>query len=204
MNSREAVKKIIDILTRAISSNDRVRLIVSGGTSPQKILNLLDNTKFAWEKVEVMLADERLVKRDNEFSNERNLKENFFCNYSKNASYKCIRDLQFDQDIRTEIALLGFGYDGHFASIFPDHLKNKEYVNLNHKPRILKTGALGIPTVNRLTLNLAAFSQIENIFIIVNSHKKMSVIEDAKFNKKLPLHYLINSSCLNIELIKNF
>ena len=204
MKTNDPLKKIIDILTKAISSNEMVRLVVSGGKSPQKILNSLDNTKFAWEKVEVMLADERIVKRDNEFSNEKNLRNNFFNNYSKNAKYKCIRDLQFDQDIGTEIALLGFGYDGHFASIFPDHLNNKEYIDVSHKPRTLKTQALGSPSVNRFTLNLAAFSQIKNIFIIVNSYKKMSVIEDAKLNKKLPLHHLINSGCPNIKLIKNF
>ena len=117
--NKKITEKIVNLLNESISINKKASLIVSGGDSPKKILNSLDNTKCAWDKVEIMLADERLVDVKSKFSNENNLKENFFKNFSKNAKYKSIRDLNIENDL-SQVAILGFGLDGHFASIFPE------------------------------------------------------------------------------------
>ena len=87
-------------------------------------------------KVKVMLLDERLVDEHNEHSNQKDTLEKIFKNHSKNAIYKSIRDLNIEQNI--DLAILGFGSDGHFASIFPCHLYEKEFIDLNEEPKIFK------------------------------------------------------------------
>ena len=196
------VEKIEKILNKSIQVNDKASMIVSGGSSPTNLLHALNDLDIEWMKVKVMLLDERLVDEHNEHSNQRYLRENFFKNYSKNAIYKSIRDLNIEQNI--DLAILGFGSDGHFASIFPCHLYEKEFIDLNEEPKILKTTKMGNPCVARLTMNLSAFLRVKNIFIIINSNKKLDTFHEAKDNKNLPIYHLLNLENINIEVIKDF
>jgi len=196
------VKKIEKILNKSIQVNDKASMIVSGGSSPTNLLHALNDLDIEWVKVKVMLLDERLVDEHNKHSNQRYLRENFFKNHSKNAIYKSIRDLNIEQNI--DLAILGFGSDGHFASIFPCHLYEKEFIDLNVEPKILKTTKMGNPCVARLTMNLSAFLRVKNIFIIINSNKKLDTFHEAKDNKNLPIYHLLNLENINIEVIKDF
>lgn len=196
------VEKIEKILNKSIQVNDKASMIVSGGSSPTNLLHALNDLDIEWMKVKVMLLDERLVDENNKHSNQRYLKENFFKNHAKNAIYKSIRDLNIEKNI--DLAILGFGSDGHFASIFPCHLNEKEFINLNEEPKILKTTKMGNPYVARLTMNLSAFLRVKNIFIIINSNKKLDTFHEAKDNKNLPIYHLLNLENINIEVIKDF
>ena len=196
------VEKIEKILNKSIQENNKASMIVSGGSSPTNLLHALNDLNIEWIKVKVMLLDERLVDEDNEYSNQRYLRENFFKNHTKNATYKSIRDLNIEKNI--DLAILGFGSDGHFASIFPCHLYEKEFIDLNEEPKILKTTKMGDPYVARLTINLSAFLGVKNIFIIINSNKKLHTFHEAKDNKNLPIYHLLNLEHINIEVIKDF
>tara|TARA_E500000178_G_scaffold343292_1_gene389800 strand:+ start:876 stop:1487 length:612 start_codon:yes stop_codon:yes gene_type:complete len=203
LNITKATRKIIKILDKSIYSNKKITMLVSGGESPKNILNKLNQIQIDWNKVEIMLSDERLVEKDHKFSNERNLKENFFRNYAKNSKYKCIRD--FDEEFDSiKVALIGFGLDGHFASIFPYYLSDGAFMGLNSSPEIKKTIALGNPTVKRLTTNLKVFSSINNIFLIINSKEKFKILKDAIHNEKLPLHYLLKLDTPRIYFVNDF
>lgn len=198
----KTVEKIEKILNKSIQVNDKASMIVSGGSSPTNLLHALNDLDIEWMKVKVMLLDERLVDEHNKHSNQRYLRENFFKNHSKNAIYKSIRDLNIEQNI--DLAILGFGSDGHFASIFPCHLYEKKFIDLNEEPKILKTTKMGNPSVARLTMNLSAFLRVKNIFIIINSNKKLDTFHEAKDNKNLPIYHLLNLENINIEVIKDF
>jgi 6-phosphogluconolactonase len=199
---KEALEKIQEILEKSILNNDKASIIVSGGSSPTNLVHALNNLDIEWKKVKVMLLDERLVKENDEHSNEQYLKRNFFKNYSKNAKYQKIRNLIIDDKI--DLAILGFGTDGHFASIFPCHLEDDNFFDITKEPMILQTDKVGNPCVARLTMNLSAFSKVENIFIIINSEEKLEVINNAKHDKSLPIHYLLNLEYPNIKTVKDF
>ena len=196
------VEKIKRILNKSIQENNKASMIVSGGRSPTNLLHALNDLDIEWIKVNVMLLDERLVDKDNKYSNQRYLRENFFKNHTKNANYKSIRDLSIEKNI--DLAILGFGSDGHFASIFPCHLYEKEFIDLNEEPKILKTTKMGNPCVARLTMNLSAFLRVKNIFIIINSNKKLDAFHEAKDNKNLPIYHLLKLENVNIEVILDF
>mgnify|MGYP001312897241 CR=1 FL=1 len=199
---KKDIKTIHKKLQDCIASKDEASIIVSGGSSPKNFLQALDNIDLEWHKVRIMLLDERLVDVKDKRSNEKTLKDNFFNNYSKSAHYQSIRNLEFNNNI--DLAILGFGIDGHFASIFPCHLNENKFIDINTEPKILKTREMGYPHVARLTLNLAAFSKVKNISIICNSNEKLKVINDAKNNSNLPLHHLLKLEYPDIGVIKDF
>ena len=74
---KEALEKIQEILEKSILNNDKASIIVSGGSSPTNLVHALNNLDIEWKKVKVMLLDERLVKENDEHSNEQYLKRNF-------------------------------------------------------------------------------------------------------------------------------
>ena len=196
------IEKIQRILEESILNNNKASMIVSGGSSPTNLLHALSNVDIEWEKVKVMLLDERLVSEKSEYSNERYLKENFFLKSAKNAKYQSIRDLEIDKTI--DLAILGFGSDGHFASIFPCHLDNNEFMDLAGEPKIIKTIKIGNPLVARLTMNLPAFLGVKNIIVVINSKEKLNIFNDAEHNKNLPIYHLLKLENVNIETVKDF
>ncbi len=74
---KEALEKIQKILEKSILNYDKASIIISGGSSPTNLVHALNNLDIEWKKVKVMLLDERLVKENNEHSNEQYLKKNF-------------------------------------------------------------------------------------------------------------------------------
>ena len=99
--------------------------------------------------------------------------------------------------------LLGMGEDGHFASLFPSLIEsNIEYFNLYAEPDIFFTEPMGSPCHKRVSMNLSMILQSENIFLLVSSNKKNDVLKQAKFDKNLPLYYLLNQSQKEIKIIK--
>tara|TARA_B100001939_G_scaffold311656_1_gene294342 strand:+ start:5202 stop:5840 length:639 start_codon:yes stop_codon:yes gene_type:complete len=203
MKINKAADEIISILNKQISVHNSASLIVSGGESPKNIFNKLNMVEIQWEKIEIMLSDERLVDIDSSFSNEKNLRENFLKNYAVDAKYKSIRDYEIKLKA-CHIAILGYGLDGHFASLFPEYLNDDNFFSINRNCKILKTVPLGNPCVERLTLNMSFFSKVENIFLIINSVEKLKVLEDAKNNKKLPLYHLLKNKLNKIKFINDF
>ena len=199
---KKVIENIQKILAESIKSKNKASMIISGGSSPTSLLKRLNDIDIEWKKVSVMLLDERLVNENNEYSNERYLKENFFKNYSKDAKYQSIRNLKIDNEI--DIAILGFGIDGHFASIFPCHLQDNNFIDITEEPQILRTEKMGDPSVARLTMNLSTFSRIKYIFIIISSEEKLDVINNAKHDCNLPIHYLLNLKYPEIKMIKGF
>ena len=78
---KKVIENIQKILAESIKSKNKASMIISGGSSPTSLLKRLNDIDIEWKKVSVMLLDERLVNENNEYSNERYLKENFFKNY---------------------------------------------------------------------------------------------------------------------------
>ena len=44
----------------------------------------------------------------------------------------------------------------------------------------------------------------KNIFLLVSSEKKLEVLNQAKYDKSLPLYYLLNKDKADIKIIKHF
>ena len=50
----------------------------------------------------------------------------------------------------------------------------------------------------------AMILESKDIFLLVSSKKKSEVLNQAKSDKSLPLHYLLNQSKVDLKIIKDF
>ncbi len=125
--------RVASELEEAIAARGHAALALPGGTTPAPFLQSLSEIDLDWEKVHVMLGDERFVAEDSERSNTRLLKENLLRNEAERANFvPLIASLEspeaaiagalatVDALMPLDVLVVGMGEDMHTASLFPD------------------------------------------------------------------------------------
>ena len=194
---------IASTLEESILKKGSAILVVSGGSSPIKIFNYLNQLQIQWSKVTIILGDDRMLDTANIDSNDRLIRENLIINNAESAKYISLSDsllkssqLKFPFDI----ALLGMGLDGHFASLFPELLNNSSLFDMNAPHEIyISDIPLGTPSHKRITMNLSMLLDTHRCILLVSSESKRRVLDQAKNNANLPLYHLINQNKIKIE-----
>jgi 6-phosphogluconolactonase len=196
-------KSIASTLEDSVLKKGYATLVVSGGNSPLEIFSHLNQMPIPWSNVTIILGDDRMLDSDNSDSNDKLIRENLIINKAGSARYLSLIDplmtpskLNFPFDI----SLLGMGLDGHFASLFPELLKNISLFELNAPHEIyLSQKALGDPSHKRITMNLSMLLSSDRCILLVSSESKRGVLDRAIGDTRLPVHHLINQNKVKIE-----
>ena len=72
--ARQASETIALQIAMALDQRDRCQIALSGGSTPSKAYALLGQEKLPWDRVDVLLGDERWVSADDDSSNARMLR----------------------------------------------------------------------------------------------------------------------------------
>ena len=121
-------------LNAAIEKRGSALMAVSGGSSPKPLYQALSEVDLAWDKVTVLLVDERWVDPGAPGSNEDFIQSHLLQKNAKNAHFiglKTAGDTPADGldealarveglNWPLDVCVLGLGPDGHTASWFPD------------------------------------------------------------------------------------
>ena len=119
-------------LKMALSVQEFVSFAVPGGTTPGPIFDLLGATDLDWDRVHVMLTDERWVDEDHPQSNTRLVKDRLltgkaaaakfvpFYRAGMSAAHGCAEvSATLAAKMPVSVMMLGMGADMHTASLFP-------------------------------------------------------------------------------------
>ncbi len=139
--SEAAATSVADLIVNTVSSAGRFSFVLSGGSTPRTLYNLLGTVhreRIPWESVSIYFGDERYVPHTVEESNYRMAKEALLDLISipmenvhpiptehpdpKRAAEAYEKELRssFPEDgISFDLVLLGMGKEGHTASLFP-------------------------------------------------------------------------------------
>lgn len=188
-----AAARIHAALTHRLSQQKGASLVVSGGTTPGRCLEELAHLATEWDRVHVLLSDERWVPADDDNSNERLVRETLLVNgaavarfqpaYSANEDVGA-RCISLETEIRAlpfpfACSLLGMGADGHFASLFPDAENLSEGLDVDSDKLCIPVSTAASPHP-RISLTLAALSRSDEIVLLFFGDEKRAVYEDAK------------------------
>ncbi|KAA0968959.1 6-phosphogluconolactonase [Aureimonas fodinaquatilis] len=124
---------VASVLTDAIQARGSATLAVSGGSTPKLFFEKLSHAQIEWNRVSVLLVDERWVEADSPRSNARLLREHLLQNAAKDAHFEplFLPELTAPEAVEVlsqrlaplvkplDVAVLGMGNDGHTASFFP-------------------------------------------------------------------------------------
>ena len=128
----EVAQKIVGDLKTALLTQENVSFVVPGGTTPGPIFDILCAADIEWNRVHVMLSDERWVPDDNDRSNAKLLRDRLLVNRAAAAKFTpfYVPDAEVAdacKDVSEKLAsewpisvlVLGMGADMHTASLFP-------------------------------------------------------------------------------------
>ncbi len=192
-------------LEDAINKSGTASLVVSGGSSPIKIFRDLSQIELPWSKVQITLVDDRLVEPQSENSNQRLLFEHFLKNKAKKSKFFPLSEdlISYKKfKIPFDVTLLGMGEDGHFASLFPNMIGDKEGYSIDANHKIFKTSPQGNPFLPRITMNLSLIMSSELIILLVKGRAKQNILELAKNDETYPIHHLLKNKHKNFIIEK--
>jgi hypothetical protein len=128
----EVAQRLAGELRQALQSSDRASLAVPGGTTPGPIFDSLCAVDLDWDRVAVMLTDERWVPQESPRSNTRLLRQRLLVGKAAAAAYLPLH-APFEtpeegvpalaeaiaEVLPLTTCLLGMGEDMHTALCFP-------------------------------------------------------------------------------------
>jgi len=201
---QEFINSIIAHLNSSINEFGSASIVTCGGSSPINIFKQLSlRDDIDWSNVNLTLLDDRKVSIDHPDSNEKLLIDHFAKNSAQNINIVSLCNspnevLEIKRPF--DIMLIGLGGDGHFASLFPELVNNKECFDIDANPEILFLGEMGDPKHERVSMNLSLILQSKKIILISSSDQKNKIIEQAFTDKALPLYYLLNQNIAEIDI----
>lgn len=197
--AHRAAQEFVRVANESISSRGRFTVALSGGSTPQRIYELLaDETQpyraqIAWQHAHFFWGDERCVAPDDPQSNFRAAYDALLSRIqiteenihrieaeradANDAARDYERRLQTffnlaDGDFpRFDLILLGLGADGHTASLFPDSSAINEEKHLIAATWVAKLNA------QRITLTVPTINHASHILFLVSGADKREIIK---------------------------
>ncbi|TCL09385.1 6-phosphogluconolactonase [Shimia isoporae] len=178
-------------LSEALHTKDRVTLAVPGGTTPGPVFDALSAVDLPWERVDVMLTDERWVPEDHERSNTALVKARLVTNRAVGARFfpffapaEKPEDVLADIEaaligaMPVDIAVLGMGADMHTASLFPDS-DGLEAALAADAPVLVPVRKAGLPDV-RVTLSARVLDGAMRKHVLIKGDDKKEALVQAR------------------------
>ena len=136
--ARQTAQALASELDQVLAQRDRAQVALAGGETPKATYRLLGQQHLPWDRVDVLLGDERWVPSDDPSSNARMFRETLMAELPGSkaclhavptqlaspeqgaAAYaELLQQLCGDFPPVLDVVLLGLGNDGHTASLFP-------------------------------------------------------------------------------------
>lgn len=187
---------LADSLNNALHHKDRVTFAVPGGTSPGPVFDALSQVHLDWDRVNVMLTDERWVPESSDRSNTALLRRTLLTGPAAAAtliplyaatdtpeeSLAALSD-RIAGVLPIDVMLIGMGADMHTASLFPGADRLEEALS-DAAPVILPMRAPGAPEP-RITLTAPVLRAAMDIHLLIMGEDKKAALRQAEGMKPI-------------------
>ncbi|HBZ44658.1 MAG TPA: 6-phosphogluconolactonase [Maritimibacter sp.] len=190
MMMMDLADRIASELRGTLAREDRASLAVPGGTTPGPVFDTLSGVHLDWDRIDVMLTDERWVPETSDRSNTRLLRDRLFVDGAANARMvplyggtetpeESIDTLIQGVDACTplSVVLLGMGTDMHTASLFPGADRLTQALS-QRAPALMPMRAPGAPEP-RITLTARVLNGAMSKHLLITGVEKRDALEKA-------------------------
>lgn len=177
-------------LAEALRHHDRVSLTVPGGTTPGPVFDVLCEQALDWDRVGIVLNDERWVPEDNPRSNTALIRKRLLISKASRATLIPLyapSDRPEDKiaelteglvpHLPLSVALLGMGADMHTASLFPG-ADNLAAALAEDAPPLMAMRADGAGEP-RITLTAPVLRGAMSLHILITGAEKRAALDRA-------------------------
>jgi 6-phosphogluconolactonase len=185
--ARRCAETIASAIDLALAERDRCQIALAGGRTPAATYRQLAQQHLPWERVDVLLGDERWVGPDDEASNARLLRTTLMAagpgrearlhpvpthlaspEDGARAYGATLAQLCGGEPPQLDLVLLGLGEDGHTASLFP----GTAATTITNRSVAVSEGK-GLP---RITLTAPALSAARRVVFLVSGADKRQAL----------------------------
>lgn len=186
--AQQAAEQLALTIDLALAERDRAQIALAGGTTPRLAYSHLGEEHLPWERVDVLLGDERWVSAEDPSSNALLLRESLLARGpGRQARFHpvpthlstpeqgaesygaLLAQLCEGEPPTLDLVLLGLGDDGHTASLFPGTAAPLV------RDRWVTTGdGKGLP---RITLTAPVLSAARKVIFLVSGAGKRQALE---------------------------
>jgi len=174
-----------------LRGNDHATFAVPGGTTPGPIFDVLSGINIDWQRVNVMLTDERWVPEDHPRSNTRLLRKRLLRDKAGAANYVPIHgdtgtpeemidtlSARVAEHLPISVLVLGMGGDMHTASLFPGADRLDAALADDAPPLMAMRG--GGANEPRITLTAPVLRRAMSTHIVITGPEKRQALERAR------------------------
>jgi 6-phosphogluconolactonase len=200
-----AALQLVELAEEAVSARGRVRIAVSGGSTPKATFALLADpdqpfvNRMPWDQLELFFVDERTVPPDHPDSNYRMTKETLLdkVNLRPDQIHRIQGELEpeiaaaeYEYDLRGtfrlegaeaprfDIVTLGMGPDGHTASLFP-------HTDAIHEiGRLVVANKVPQKDTWRVTLTWPVINHAREVFFLISGSDKAAPLHQVFLGPK--------------------
>ena len=199
-------EQILQSADRAISEHGSFKIVLAGGSTPEKIYQLLATANTDWSKWMIYYGDERCLPADDKDRNSIMAAdallskvsipaENIFTMPTELGAKDAAKEYRLhiaDVD-QFDLVLLGMGEDGHTASLFPGHINNQEETvhEVYNSPK---------PPSDRISLSAKTLANTRQLFFIVTGNSKQEPVREWKLGADLPVATIAPTTGVDIYI----
>ncbi|MGD8619489.1 MAG: 6-phosphogluconolactonase [Gammaproteobacteria bacterium] len=188
-----AAALILSAADAAIAARGEFRLVLAGGTTPDKVYRQLAASPVDWTRWQIYFGDERCLPVTDPGRNSRMAAEAWLdqCSIPRDNVHPIPAELGSQAAAQLyapqvaaarpfDLVLLGMGEDGHTASLFPGQVHpNGEQVHaVSDAPK---------PPPDRVTLSREALSDSRDVLILVTGAGKRTAVRRWLAGEDLPI-----------------
>jgi len=191
MMALDLANRLAGELRTALGHRDRVLFVVPGGTTPGPVFDAICDIDLEWERVDILLSDERWRPEKHIRSNTRLIRERLLTGRAAAARYlplyaraetpeAVIDELEVNihPALPIDICLLGMGADMHTAGLIPG-AEGCAAALADDAPVLCPIRASG-EDEPRVTLSARVLAGAINIHVVLTGEKKRRALERAR------------------------
>lgn len=199
---------ILNAAKQAITERGAFKLVLAGGTTPEKVYRLLAETQADWVNWHIYYGDERCLPvnhpdrnslmAEQAFLNKVTIpREQIFTIPAESDPVTAAK--QYQQTVASalpfDMVLLGMGEDGHTASLFPNHHHNKDELAhaVYNSPK---------PPPERVSLSAKALSDTRQLLFLITGANKQDAVKAWRAGELLPVATIIPKQPIDIYIDK--
>lgn len=202
--------RISSELKNTLLTQDRATFCVPGGTTPGPAFDCLSAATLDWDRVTILLGDERCVPEDHARSNTRLVRKRLLVGRAAAARLQSLHidgvppeeaasllSEQVEPLLPITVLLLGMGGDGHTASIFPDGDRRDDALAVD-APAVVP---MRTPTADdvRMTLTAPVLQSALSIHILITGPEKRAKLEATRTlsPREAPVKAVLNNAIVH-------
>ncbi|MGZ4997622.1 MAG: 6-phosphogluconolactonase [Methylobacter sp.] len=201
-----ACQQILNAAKSAISNQGKFKLVLAGGTTPEKVYRLLAASDANWANWYVYYGDERCLPADHQDRNSVMASRALLDNVAIPEAHIFTIPAEIGPELAADrykvavdkagtfdMVLLGMGEDGHTASLFPGHQHQQDELvhAVYNSPK---------PPPERVSISAKALSNSREVIFLITGANKQEAVNLWRSGHDLPVASIVPENPVDVYI----